>query len=526
MRATLNIGPAGAGGRSTKPDLGPLARGALALFFAFAATVVLLGLTHAPKRVSFVVLALILFLIAFALCGNRRLFFLWGLVLTVPLSVAKVFLVHAHMGGASGIYVDLCDFFLFPLLFYILRDYMRGFRPSLRYSAVLWWWGPMMLLGVIDIVVVPMRMLPFLEVVRMLKLYLLCFVIINEVVRVRQFMHLFAGIAAGIVLQATVCIVQFVTKANLGLQFLGEPLASTTKLATISAYLETHDVWRAGGLFRDPNLLAGYIALLLPMCIALLFSRINPVAKIMLGGIVAMGLAADGITLSRSGWLSFGAAFTALFGFSMLHQRMRLRYVLARVMVIISLLAAFGLSSGYILRRFFESDPGALSFRYDMMRIAWRMITDNPIFGLGLNTFVAHLPLYADPPGPEQVTLKYGPNWPVVHDSYLITWTEQGTVGFVLLVGLYLCILWRGFCTARRVLDDRISALALGATCGIIGIMVDGIGSFFVAEPAGARVFWLVVGTIMGLDYWTRANYELRGRQLRAAPAQPARVPA
>jgi O-antigen ligase len=526
VRATLNIGPAGAGGRPMERDLGPLAQGALALFFAFAATAALLGLTHAPKRVSFIVVALTLFLIAFALCGNRRLFFLWGLVLTVPLSVAKVFLLHAHMGGASGIYVDLCDFFMFPLLFYILRDYMRGFRPNLRYSAVLWWWAPMMLLGVIDIIVSPVRMLPLLEVVRMLKLYLLCFVIINEVVRVRQFMHLFAGIAAGIVLQAAVCIVQFVMKANLGLQFLGEPLASTTKEATFSAYLETQDVWRAGGLFSHPNLLAGYLALLLPMCIALLFSRTNPITKIMLGAIIAIGLVADGITLSRSGWLSLGAAFTALFGFSMLHQRMRLRYVLARVMVIISLVAAFGLSSGYILRRFFDSDPGALSFRYDMMRTAWRMITDHPIFGLGLNTFVAHLPFYAEPPGPEAVTLRYGPNWPVVHDSYLITWTEQGTIGFVFLVGLYLCILWCGYRTARRVLDDRISALALGATCGVIGIMVDGIGSFFVAEPAGARVFWLVVGTIMGLDYWTRANYALRRRQLRTATPQEIRVPA
>ena len=70
------------------------------------------------------------------------------------------------------------------------------------------------------------------------------------------------------------------------------------------------------------------------------------------------------------------------------------------------------------------------------------------------------------------MTAKYGNTWPVVHNSYLITWSGQGTVGFAFLVGLYLCTLWTGIKSARHVLDDFVYALNLGATCGIVAIMV------------------------------------------------------
>jgi len=40
--------------------------------------------------------------------------------------------------------------------------------------------------------------------------------------------------------------------------------------------------------------------------------------------------------------------------------------------------------------------------------------------------------------------------------------------------------------------------------------MVDGIGSFFVAEEASGRVFWMIVGMIFAINYWTRANRHLR----------------
>lgn len=492
------------------------------MLFAMVTAGGLIGVTlTSSKELAFSIAAAFGLVICVVLSGNPRLLSLYGLLLAAPLGIRKSFLVNPHMGGASSITIDGCDPFLAILLLFILRDVIAR-RRTLRFApAVVFFWGGMIALGGLNFAFGPMRSLAFLEIVRMLKCYLLVFVIINEVVRARQFMHAIVAIVCGIAMQGVITVIQWWFKANLHLQFLGEPAGIATKAATKGVYLGTADIYRAGGLFEHPNLLAGYLALLLPICIALLFSRIGPLAKAVLGSVVVLGLVAMVITLSRSGWLSFAVAFVLLFVFSMLHQKLRLRYVLARVLVIMGLAAAGGFASGDIIRRFTASDPGAVQFRWDMVWAAFGMIQDHPIFGIGLNAFVANFPAYANPPGISAVNAKFGDLWPIVHDSYLVTWSEQGTLGLALLVGLYLAILWTGARTARYMVDDRLYAINLGAICGIVAIMVDGISSFFIDESASERVFFMVVGLIFALHYWTQANRPRRGRAA-GSPLVPA----
>lgn len=510
--------------RARADSPGSLAQALLSCAFAAASTAALLTIFLGSKQIVFAIAGAILLVVAGITSGNQRLFCFWGLILTVPLGASKSFLVNAHMGGASAITIDLCDVFLLPLLAFILRDRYLGRRSELRFSPLLATWGGLIALGAVDVVLGPMRELALLEVVRMIKSYLLFFVIINEAVRLQHFFHMYAALLIGIAIQAVFAILQYSLKANLGLQFLGEPAAQATESATASVYLGTSDIFRAGGLFSHPNLLAGFMALLLPICFASLISRTAPHVKAIVVGVIGLGMAALLITLSRSGWLSFAAGFGMLLALSVAHPKLRTRYVFARVLVVVGMLVVLAFVSGDIIRRFTSSDPGALKFRYEMMDIAWTMIAYKPIFGLGINSFVANLPLFHNPPGPEAVTLTYGENWPVVHNSYLIFWTQQGTVGFALLMGMYATVLWTGLRTARHMLDDRLYALSLGATCGIAAIMVDGIGSFFINESASLRVFWLVVGLIVAARYWTDANLPIRRSYPAPAPV-PARVP-
>ncbi len=498
---------------------GIVSKACLVSLFALAAASIVIALFIGSKEVVLCLIGALGLLVSFAVSGNQRLFCLWGVALTAPLGVQKAFFISAHMGGASSVTIDVVDIFLVPLLIFILRDYRAGRLTRLRFTPIMLWWGAMMFIGVVDFTLGPLRQLALLEVIRMAKSALLFLIIVNEIVRVRQMLHFCFAIATGIAMQSMFAIIQFSLGRNLGLSFLGEPNDEATTSATKSVYLGVGDIFRAGGLFSHPNLLAGYLALLLPICIALIFSRAAVTYKALLGATIVLGLSALVITLSRSGWMSFAAAFTVLFGFSMLHKRLRGRYVMARVIVISCIVLAAGFASGSILRRFNESDPGALKFRYEMMDTAWRMVAAHPVFGLGTNSFVNYLPEYAPRPGPDTVTQEYGSIWPVVHDSYLITWTEQGTVGFTCLCALYLTVLWMGLRTSRHMLNDYAYAINLGACCGIIAIMVDGIGSFFIDENASQRVFWMVVGLIAAVHEWTRANLppQRRSAIVRAA---------
>jgi len=71
---------------------------------------------------------------------------------------------------------------------------------------------------------------------------------------------------------------------------------------------------------------------------------------------------------------------------------------------------------------------------------------------------------------------------------------------------MYGCVLLMGVRSSRHIGDDLIYAINLGACCGIVANMVDGIGSFFIAENPGERVFFMQVALIVAINYWAMAN--------------------
>jgi O-antigen ligase len=168
------------------------------------------------------------------------------------------------------------------------------------------------------------------------------------------------------------------------------------------------------------------------------------------------------------------------------------------------------LFSPQIIKRLTLSDPGAIDFRYEWMGVAWHMVGEHPIFGVGLNTFVFHLPGNTRFGGPAGLNERFGDVWPVVHNIYLLTWAEQGTLGFACFVGLHITILWIAIRNMRRFVDPMLFTLNLGCFAGFLAIMFDGLGSFYIRNPASGRLFWILVALIVAIDYWNRANAPLR----------------
>lgn len=507
---------------------GLLTHTALVVTAGSAAAACLIGVFIGDKRQALPLVGAIVLLVSFALAKNQRLFCLWGLLLTAPLSVMKQFLVIPHMGGAGSLPLELPDIFIALLLAFLVRDIARGYRGGLRLSPIAFWWGALTLLGVVSIVTGPFRQLPALEVVRMIKEFLLFLVIINELIRVRQFLHAFAALAAGVAMEGALAIVQYFYNSELGLQFLGEAPPEAFQSASLGVYL-TREVFRVGALIGHPNMLSAYLALLLPICFAMLLSRIGVLAKMVLCGVIGLGLTALVMTLSRSGWLSFGIAFLLLFAASFLHPRLRTRYVMARVVMIGCIVAGLLAFSGAIEKRLTQSDPGAVKFRYEFMEISWDMIPEHPILGFGLNTYVFDLPGRTKYGGASGITQQFGKIWPVVHNIWLLTWVEQGTVGFLFFVGFNLCIIWLGLGNARHFIDDVPFMINLGAVTGCIAIMVDGMSSFFIRDPACGRVFFIAVGLIVAVRYWNMAQLRLvadqRAARMAAAAPRPAAAP-
>ena len=193
---------------------------------------------------------------------NPRLFFLVAMVFTAPLGLSINLLPHQHMGGAHAYSINLMDFFMLPLIVFLARDFYLGYRRDFRVSAISWWWLGSIVLGVFSVIVGPFRVMASLEVVRMIKLWLLFLVIINECVRQRHFHFVVMALAANAVVNIVVAFTEFALKHDLGLQPLGEGSVVSTIGANIGVYGAVSDVYRVSGLAGHANLFGPYLAML------------------------------------------------------------------------------------------------------------------------------------------------------------------------------------------------------------------------------------------------------------------------
>jgi O-antigen ligase len=447
---------------------------------------------------------------------NPRLFFLVGLVFTAPLGLSINLRAHAHMGGAHALSINLCDFFLVPLIVFLARDFYLGLRRDFRFSSISAWWLGLTLLGLVSMVVNPYRELAGLEVARMLKCWLLFLVIINECVREKHFRLVVGALAANATVNIVVAFAQYVMGRTLGLQPLGEGSDLSAAGANLGVYAAPTEIFRVMGLAGHANLFSAYLAMLLPIFISQMFTDLRASTKWLLAAITAGGLACLALTLSRSGWVSFAVSGSCLMLALFALPELRKRYLVMKVGMVGAAAAMLLAASGMIIRRFTESDPGAVDFRIEWVGVAWKMVQEKPVLGTGLNSFIYNLPDFA-PYSISKLYDLFGEVFPVVHNTYMLVWAEQGTVGLLLFLGMHANILWIAIKNLRyRGLSDTVFLISIASACAVLAIMVDYMSSFFIKVQAFGRVYWIVVGLLVAAYYWNVRNDALRRRSAEA----------
>ncbi len=256
----------------------------------------------------------------------------------------------------------------------------------------------------------------------------------------------------------------------------------------------------------DPNYLA---AVLVPaiMLAGGLAVRRAPGQRLLLAlatVIIAIGLAA---TQSRGGLIGAGVcAIVAL-----VIWRGRRGLILGLIVLAVSAIAMFFLANPSALNRLLASNQG--SGRIDIWQVAWRIVHDNPIVGVGLAQFPQVSPHYVLQPGALDYVSLIVEKHIEVHNLYLQLWVEDGVVGLLLFLGVVVASLAAGWRAARRFDvqgDAEMSALARAAILALIGMLT---ASFFLSNlEAGQLWVLLALGPILA---------GLAGRQAQASMASP-----
>jgi hypothetical protein len=334
----------------------------------------------------------------------------------------------------------------------------------------------------LSLVVADDRQLGVFELLLLLQTLLLFLYVANEVRSQEDVVFIVVGLLAAFLLESTVMIAQ----SALGISFQGIGLSSNTR-ELVGA---TASDLRAGGTIGGANAAAAYIAMLLPISMVVLWMDVAAWIKRFALVATAVGVVALVFTYSRGGWLA--AIVAALFVTVVAVNRGDIPggRVAAAGAVVLLLLVPF---HGRIEARLSGQTQGAAysqNARLPLIKLAWKVIQDQPVLGVGANNFAPAISRYA---GPE-----FSGAWlRTVHSLYFLAWAEAG-------IGALLALLWflgsslrRGWRAAAR--GGPLSPLALGLTASILGAMVTMGVERFISRPL-VELLWLTAALLVAVE--------------------------
>ena len=295
----------------------------------------------------------------------------------------------------------------------------------------------------------------FLKFLKIIELFLLAVYVKKNVTikprkilapfgsRDKQFNNLIILLFITVIYSSVVAWVQFLCQSSIGsfLWWLGERTFVSSTLGIARVVFNGRLFLRPYATFSHPNVLGGYLAVILPIIIFNQQSTINNqqlrsrnILKILA---IFLGISTLFITFSRAAWVVGGMGIVTSFFLSKSflkkkrpwpHGHMATWLVLLIVLVFLCscVFMFFGRERLGQLR--FNSE--SLQLRQELNSVALAMIKKHPLTGVGLNNFIPSLPNF-------KKGLSFKELQPV-HNIYLLIAAETGLIG----LGVFLWLIW------------------------------------------------------------------------------------
>ncbi|AEH09717.1 MULTISPECIES: O-antigen ligase family protein [Protofrankia] len=243
---------------------------------------------------------------------------------------------------------------------------------------------------------------------------------------------------------------------------------------------------RLQGGAGDPNFLASWLVAGLILAVGLIAaSESRALRRLLLAasGLAAVGLAA---TLSRGAFVAAGAsAFAAL----VLLRRHR-RRVAGLILLVTAAATAWLATSPAAWERITTNDRG--DGRVDLWKVAWSVVRDHPVLGVGLNNYTAVESDYVRRVGPVPWLDIIISRAHEVHNAYLQLLAENGIVGVVLFLAFLILCLRSMFLATRRfdALGDRRNATVASAV--LLATFSMAVSGVFLSNAIDKRLWFLL----------------------------------
>lgn len=431
----------------------PIGQGALVVVLGLVLGSCAMFIMSLPLRTAPLVIVALVAPFLVALVKDLRRVFLAALLIDIPFRFDINLWFRddvARFGSLEGFNISLTTFALVGLYSlwvgqFILND---PHRSRLRFAAGRPF-GLYLLVVALSFLVARDPILSAFQLSLLLQEFLLFLYLVSTVKSKDEIIFIITLLVIGLVFEGGLIVALRLTGANLG--FAGVSTAVEASFVAGSSA-------RLGGTLGAPNNAAAYFAVVLPIATSFLlidterWRRFLAAVGLGLGGIALV------ITLSRGGWGACALATIVLCFFAWRSSRLSLTVPAAIGLVGVLVLLVF---PSTITTRLSSDDNNAAYSRVPLMELAFRMVEDNPILGVGANNFAFAIPEYLTP--------ELASAWRyTVHNKYLLLWAEVGTIGLCAFMVFFLSTLRRGW-QAWRLQDQLLAPLSLGITAALLG---------------------------------------------------------
>jgi O-antigen ligase len=242
---------------------------------------------------------------------------------------------------------------------------------------------------------------------------------------------------------------------------------------------------RLHGTYRNPDHMAGYLEMLIPLHMAQVISKKLPTpfqseeqAQKVLGiFIVMIFVIALFLTISRAGIIAFLVGMV-YFYFSGKKETEGQGYTFyLKILTALVFIYLLWIGIGPIVDRFWNAASSLKNDRGVVWSDTLELVRNFPVFGTGFGTFRFVFPKYK--------TLLGQAIWRSPHNDYLMFFAEGGIISL-------LSFLWLIF-SALKILVKENTLLARGAAAGFISILVHSFFDFNLQIPANAYLFAVIM---------------------------------
>ncbi len=274
---------------------------------------------------------------------------------------------------------------------------------------------------------------------------------------------------------------------------------------------------RSVSTFGNPNFLASFLIVLLPVIAVLALLEKSPIKKLFLGGLFGINLFGLLVTRTRSAWLGFFVASIFIAFFLVFHQvsllsRNRKWLIFITVLLFLAMLYPVsverqGERKVMVAKVAMEKVKSIADFeqmaylqRFLIWKAAYSMFNKSPLLGHGWGNFEIIYPFYQ---GKYLNIKKYSPfrtHANNAHNEILEIASQTGIVGLGIYIWLFILFFRVGIDGYRKLTDEYHKTVTLGLLGSIFGMLVDNLLNVSLHFPMPGLLFWVWMGMVVGIS--------------------------